>query len=85
MARKKDYKKLKDEDIVRLVDSNVKASVGYYDTQLSRERKQVAEYYNGSLPRPVHDFLLEIRQLDLPLRMKMMFKKLKFVQNIQTL
>ncbi len=55
MARKKDYKKLKDEDIVRLVDSNVKASVGYYDTQLSRERKQVAEYYNGSLPRPVHD------------------------------
>ena len=52
---KKDYRKLGDNDIVKLVEDNIKTSVGYYDSDLSRERKKVLEYYQGKLPRPAHD------------------------------
>ena len=53
--KKTDYKKLDDEHIVTLVDSNIRRSIGYYDSQISRERKRVVDYYNATLPRPAHD------------------------------
>lgn len=52
---KKDYRKLGDKEIVKLVEDNVKTSVGYYDSDLSRERKRVLEYYQAKLPKPAHD------------------------------
>lgn len=55
MAEKKDYKKMEDDDILKAVEVNIKSSIGYYDSQLSKERKKVTEYYNGTLPRPAHD------------------------------
>ena len=32
----KDYKKLDDEGIVKILDANIRRSVGYYDSQISR-------------------------------------------------
>jgi hypothetical protein len=55
MAEMKDYKKLDDQDIVTLLDDNIKRSVGYYDSQLSRERQKVMDYYTARLPKPAHD------------------------------
>jgi hypothetical protein len=52
---KTDYRKLDDAEIVKLVEDNIKTSVGYYDSQLSRERKKVQDYYQARLPRPAHD------------------------------
>lgn len=51
----KDYKRLTDSEIVKMVEDNIKTSVGYYDSDLSRERKKVTEYYNATLPKPAHD------------------------------
>ena len=50
-----DYEKLDDSDIVKMVDDNIRTSTGYYDSQLSRERKKTSEYYNAVLPKPAHD------------------------------
>ena len=55
MAEKKDYKKLDEDEIVQLVDDNVRRSVGYYSSDLSKEREKVLNYYNGKLPKPAHD------------------------------
>ncbi len=55
MAKKKDYKKLSDAEIVTLVDDNVGRSVGYHDSELSTERTTVMDYYTGTLPKPTHD------------------------------
>ena len=55
MAHKDEYKPLNDEQVVAIVDDNVSRSVGYYDSELSRERKRVTEYYNAELPKPQHD------------------------------
>ena len=55
MAKIEDYTKLDDNDIVTILESNIKTSVGYYDSELSKERKKVTEYYNATLPRPAHD------------------------------
>jgi len=52
---KKDYQKLDDSDIVKLVEDNIRTSTGYYDSELSRERKRTMEYYQGKLPKPAHD------------------------------
>jgi len=51
----KDYKKLDDEGIVVILDSNIRRSVGYYDSQISRERKRAVDYYNATLPKKAHD------------------------------
>lgn len=51
----KDYKKLSDNNIVALVDDQVGLSVGYADSELSSERAKIIDYYNGTLPKPVHD------------------------------
>jgi len=55
MAKKRDYKKISDTQIVTLVDDNVRRSVGYYDSEISKERTKVVDYYNAVLPRPAHD------------------------------
>lgn len=55
MAKIEDYTKMEDDDIVLAVENNIKTSVGYYDSELSKERKKVTEYYNATLPRPAHD------------------------------
>jgi len=52
---KKEYKPLDDEKIVTLIDDNIRRSVGYYDSQISRERKKVVDYYNATLPKKAHD------------------------------
>ena len=55
MATIKEYEKLDDEEIVQLVDQNVRSSVGYYSSDLSREREKVLNYYNAKLPKPHHE------------------------------
>ena len=55
MAKIQDYKKLSDSEIVTIVENNIKMSVGYYDSDLSRERQRVTNYFNASLPKPQHD------------------------------
>ena len=50
-----DYKKLDDDQIVSIVDTNLRRSIGYYDSELSRERRKVMDYYAAKLPRPAHD------------------------------
>ena len=50
MAELEDYRPLDDREILNLVDQNVRTSTGYYDSELSRERKKVTDYYNGVLP-----------------------------------
>ena len=55
MAKIEDYTKMEDDDIIIIVENNIRTSVGYYDSELSRERKKVTEYYNATLPRPAHD------------------------------
>ena len=52
---KKQYKKLDEDKIVSILDDNIRRSIGYYDSQISRERKRVIDYYNATLPRPAHD------------------------------
>ena len=52
---KKDYKKVDDEKLVTILDDNIRRSIGYYDSAISRERKKVIDFYNASLPRPAHD------------------------------
>lgn len=55
MAKTEEYSKLDDSDIIVMVENNIKTSVGYYDSEISKERKKVTEYYNATLPRPAHD------------------------------
>ena len=52
---KDEYTKLDDDKIVTILDDNIRRSVGYYDSQISRERKRVVDFYNASLPKPAHD------------------------------
>ena len=40
MAHSKEYTRLDDEEIVALVDQNVRSSFGYYSSDLSRERER---------------------------------------------
>ena len=55
MATIKDYKPMSDDDILKALEVNIKSAVGYYDSELSRERRKVTDYYNGKLPKPTHD------------------------------
>ena len=50
-----DYKKLDDDKIVSIIDTNLRRSIGYFDSQLSKERQKVMDYYSAKLPRPAHD------------------------------
>ena len=44
MVNKKDYKPVSDAEIVNIIDEQIRKSIGYYGSQLSRERKQVVDY-----------------------------------------
>ena len=55
MAKVEDYEKLEDDEIVAILDTNIRQSIGYYDSDLARERKKVTDYYNATLPKPAHD------------------------------
>ena len=50
MAKIQDYKPMSDDDILNALDVNIKSAIGYYDSELSQERKKVTDYYNASLP-----------------------------------
>ena len=49
-----EYKKLDDDEIVKLVDDNVRTSTGYASSDLAKEREKVLQYYNAKLPKPAH-------------------------------
>ena len=55
MAKKLKEKKLSDNNIVALVDEQIGLSVGQADSELSTERAKIIDYYNGTLPKPVHE------------------------------
>ena len=50
-----EYRRLDDNEIVKLVDDNVRTSTGYSSSDLSKEREKVLQYYNAKLPKPAHD------------------------------
>lgn len=54
MAESK-FKPATKAELASLVESAIKTSVGYYDSKLSSERKDVLDYYNGILPKPMHN------------------------------
>ncbi len=43
-----------DDDVLRIVEGKVRASLGYMDTTLSQERQTVQRYYDGVEPKPLH-------------------------------
>jgi hypothetical protein len=49
------FKPVTKDELPALVERAIKTSVGYYDSKLSKERKDVLDYYNGVLPRPLHN------------------------------
>lgn len=53
MATEK-FRPVSKDDISVLVQRQLRNSVGYYDSKLAKERENVTEYYNGTLPRPHH-------------------------------
>tara|TARA_R110002074_G_scaffold102490_2_gene221478 strand:- start:16 stop:2049 length:2034 start_codon:yes stop_codon:yes gene_type:complete len=55
MKSKEEYTSLDDEQIVSIVDTNIRRSIGYYDSEISSERRKVMQYYSAALPRPAHD------------------------------
>lgn len=55
MAKIEDYQPMDDGDILKALETNIKSAVGYYDSELSRERQKVIEYYNAEKPKPAHD------------------------------
>ena len=44
-----DYRRLDDNEIVKLVDDNVRTSTGYSSSDLSKEREKVLQYYGSQL------------------------------------
>lgn len=50
-----DFKQLNDDQIVAIVQSNLRRSIGYFDSELSKERQRVMDYYSAKLPKPAHD------------------------------
>ena len=55
MKSKEEYQAIDDEKIVSIVDTNLRRSIGYYDSELSKERRKVMDYYSAARPRPAHD------------------------------
>lgn len=48
------FKPIKKEELVALMDRQIRNSVGYYDSKLSKEREKILDYYNAMLPKPHH-------------------------------
>lgn len=48
------FKPISEDELASVVDRQIRQSVGYYDSKLSKERQDVIDYYNGAKPKPVH-------------------------------
>lgn len=48
------FKPISKDELASVVDRQIRQSVGYYDSKLSKERQDVIDYYNGVKPKPVH-------------------------------
>lgn len=48
------FKPITRDELVSIVDRQIRNSVGYYDSKLSLERQSVLDYYNGVKPKPSH-------------------------------
>lgn len=48
------FKPITEAELASVVDRQIRQSVGYYDSKLSREREEVIDYYNGVKPKPAH-------------------------------
>jgi len=48
------FKKVTKQELVSLIDRQIRNSVGYYDSKLSKEREKILDYYNAVLPKPHH-------------------------------
>lgn len=53
MAESK-FRPIKKDELVALIDRQIRNSVGYYDSKLSKEREKILDYYNAVLPKPHH-------------------------------
>lgn len=53
MAKNK-FRPIKKDELSALVDRQIRNSVGYYDSKLSKEREKILDYYNAVLPKPHH-------------------------------
>lgn len=42
------------EQLSAVLEQQIRTSVGYYDSKLSKEREKVLDYYNALLPKPHH-------------------------------
>ena len=51
MAEQSPKTKLADAEVLAIVESQIKQSVGHYDSKLAKERQDVTNYYNGTLPK----------------------------------
>lgn len=48
------FKPITEDELASVVDRQIRQSVGFYDSKLSREREDVLDYYNGVKPKPMH-------------------------------
>jgi hypothetical protein len=48
------FKPITHEELVSIVDRQIRNSVGYYDSKLSLERRDCLDYYNGAKPKQLH-------------------------------
>lgn len=48
------FKPIGKDELVSLIDRQIRNSVGYYDSKLSKERERILDYYNAVLPKPHH-------------------------------
>jgi hypothetical protein len=46
--------KKSDAQIVTILDQHIRFTTGYVESNLSKERERVLEYYDGALPKPTH-------------------------------
>lgn len=53
MARK--YKPLSDSAVAAICESHITEGVGYFNSNLKKERQTVLDYFNGSKPAPAHE------------------------------
>lgn len=48
------FKPIGKDELTSLIDRQIRNSVGYYDSKLSKERERILDYYNAVLPKPHH-------------------------------
>lgn len=48
------FQPMSKDQLAALLEQQVKTSVGYYDSKLSKEREKCLDYYNAVLPNPHH-------------------------------